>query len=90
MGAPALTDYERPWRYNHLITFRPGAAVFLISRFSASSPLFPRYMVRRANAREKLGMKEGLRKCIRPVGGEKSPGHDEIRRVPVLQNASAV
>jgi len=47
-------------------------------------------MVRRVNAREKFRMKKSLRKCIRPVGGELSPGHDEIRRVPVLQNASAV
>jgi hypothetical protein len=27
-------------------------------------------MVRRATAREKLWMKESLRQCIRPVGGE--------------------
>ena len=34
---------------------------------------------------------ESLRQCIRPVcGGFYSPGHDEIRRVPVLQNPSAV
>jgi hypothetical protein len=46
-------------------------------------------MVRRVNAREKFRMKKSLRKCIRPVGGELSPGHDEIRREPVLQNASA-
>ena len=38
-----------------------------------------------------LWMKESLRQCIRPVcGGFYSPGHDEIRRVPVLQNPSAV
>ena len=47
-------------------------------------------MVRRVNAREKFWMKKSLRKCIRPVSGEEPPGHDEIRRVPVLQNASAV
>ena len=41
-------------------------------------------MVRRVNAREKLRMKESLRQCIRPLGGEFSPGLDEIRRVPVL------
>jgi hypothetical protein len=41
-------------------------------------------MVRRLNAREKLRMKESLRQCIRPLGGEFSPGLDEIRRVPVL------
>jgi hypothetical protein len=40
-------------------------------------------MVRRVNAREKLRMKQSLRQCIRPLGGE-SPGLDEIRRVPVL------
>ena len=41
-------------------------------------------MVRRVNAREKFRMKESLRQCIRPLGGECSPGLDEIRRVPVL------
>jgi hypothetical protein len=41
-------------------------------------------MVRRVNAREKFRMKESLRQCIRPLGGEFSPGLDEIRRVPVL------
>ena len=41
-------------------------------------------MVRRVNAREKLRMKDSLRQCIRPLGGEFSPGLDEIRRVPVL------
>jgi len=41
-------------------------------------------MVRRMNAREKFRMKEGLRQCIRPLGGEFSPGLDEIRRLPVL------
>jgi hypothetical protein len=46
-------------------------------------------MIRRVNAREKFGMKEGLRQCIRPVGGEKSPGLDEIRRVPVLRKRTA-
>ena len=34
-------------------------------------------------------MKESLRQCIRPLGGEFSPGLDEIRRVPVLRNPSA-
>jgi hypothetical protein len=38
----------------------------------------------------KVEGEESLRQCIRPVGGELSPGHDEIRRVPVLQNASAL
>ncbi len=42
-------------------------------------------MIRRVNAREKFRMKEGLRQCIRPSGGECSPGLDEIRRVPVLR-----
>ena len=42
-------------------------------------------MVRRVNAREKFRMKESLRQCIRPLGGEFSPGLDEIRRVPVLR-----
>jgi hypothetical protein len=55
-----------------------------------SKSKFLKCMVRRVNAREKLVVKKSLRKCIRPVGGEQSPGHDEIRRVPVLQNASAV
>jgi hypothetical protein len=41
-------------------------------------------MVRRLTAREKFRMKESLRQCIRPLGGEFSPGLDEIRRVPVL------
>jgi hypothetical protein len=41
-------------------------------------------MVRRLTAREKLVDEESLRQCIRPVCGEVSPGHDEIRRVPVL------
>jgi hypothetical protein len=36
-------------------------------------------MVRRVNAREKFRMKESLRQCIRPLGGEFSPGLDEIR-----------
>jgi hypothetical protein len=36
------------------------------------------------NALEKFPMKESLRQCIRPSGGEFSPGLDEIRRVPVL------
>ena len=31
---------------------------------------FLKCMVRGVNAREKFGMKESLRKCIRPVGGE--------------------
>jgi hypothetical protein len=30
---------------------------------------FPKCMVRRATAREKFGMKESLRQCIRPVCG---------------------
>jgi hypothetical protein len=47
-------------------------------------------MVRRLTARKKFVDEESLRQCIRPVCGEVSPGHDEIRRVPVLQNASAV
>src|ERR1035438_215765 len=34
-------------------------------------------------------MKEGLRQCIRPLGGECSPGLDEIRRVPVLRIPTA-
>jgi hypothetical protein len=41
-------------------------------------------MVRRVNARGKFRMKESLRQCIRPLGGEFFPGLDEIRRVPVL------
>jgi hypothetical protein len=41
-------------------------------------------MVRRLTAREKLVDEESLRQCIRPVCGDVSPGHDEIRRVPVL------
>jgi chorismate mutase len=47
-------------------------------------------MVRRQNAREKLRVKESLHQCIRPLLEVESPGHDEIRRVPVLRNASAV
>jgi len=47
-------------------------------------------MVRRLTAREKLVDEESLRQCIRPVCGDVSPGHDEIRRVPVLRNPSAV
>ena len=39
-------------------------------------------MVRRLTAREKLVDEESLRQCIRPVCGDVSPGHDEIRRVP--------
>jgi hypothetical protein len=31
-------------------------------------------------------MKESLRQCIRPLGRDQSPGHDEIRRAPVLLN----
>src|SRR5882757_8797325 len=31
-------------------------------------------MVRRVNAKEKFRMKESLRQCIRPLGGEFSPG----------------
>jgi len=46
-------------------------------------------MIRRVNAREKFRMKEGLRQCIRPFGGECSPGLDGIRRVPVLRKRSA-
>jgi hypothetical protein len=38
-------------------------------------------MVRRPTAREKLMNEESLRQCIRPVFGDVSPGHDEIRRV---------
>ena len=51
---------------------------------SASSQEVCECMVRRMNAREKFRMKESLRQCIRPLGGEFSPGLDEIRRVPVL------
>src|SRR5664280_3849625 len=50
----------------------------------------PQCMVRRLTAREKLVDEESLRQCIRRVCGDVSPGHDEIRRIPVLQNASAV
>src|SRR5260370_35297123 len=32
----------------------------------------------------KVSNEESLRQCIRPLGGEFSPGLDEIRRVPVL------
>jgi hypothetical protein len=41
-------------------------------------------IVRRLTAREKCWDEESLRQCIRPLGGEFSPGLDEIRRVPVL------
>jgi hypothetical protein len=41
-------------------------------------------MVRRLTAREKFVEEESLRQCIRPVCGDVSPGHDEIRRAPVL------
>jgi hypothetical protein len=47
-------------------------------------------MVRRLTAREKLRVKKV---CVNVSGlfvEIVSPGHDEIRRVPVLQNASAV
>ena len=47
-------------------------------------------MVRRVNAREKFRMKESLRQCIRPLGGEFSPGLDEIRRVPVLRKRAGL
>ncbi len=56
-------------------------------KFDASRAGYPELaecMVRRVNAREKFRMKESLRQCIRPLGGEFSPGLDEIRRVPVL------
>jgi transposase len=39
-------------------------------------------MVRRPTAREKLRDEESLRQCIRPVCGDVSPGHDEIRQIP--------
>jgi len=35
-------------------------------------------------------MKESLRQCIRPLGGEFSPGLDEIRRVPVLRKRAGL
>ena len=73
---------------------RPVETAWVIGKFAGhrwpEASKFPICMVRRVNAREKFRTKESLRKCIRPVGGEQSPGHDEIRRVPVLQNASAV
>ena len=53
-------------------------------------PNLPNCMVRRVNAREKLRMKESLRQCMRPLGGEFSPGLDEIRRVPVLRKRAGL
>jgi hypothetical protein len=47
-------------------------------------------MVRRRTAREVLGEKTSLRQCIRPLGGDISPGHDEFRCVPVLTSRSVV
>ncbi len=50
----------------------------------------PQCMVRRLTARESWWMKKV---CVNVSGlfcGEVSPGHDEIRRVPVLRNPSAV
>ncbi len=38
-------------------------------------------MVRCVNSRGKLVVKKSLGKCLRPVGGEVSPGHDEMRHV---------
>jgi hypothetical protein len=34
--------------------------------------------------------KASLRQCIRPLGGDISPGHDEFRCVPVLASRSVV
>jgi hypothetical protein len=48
------------------------------------NPELAECMVRRVNAIEQFRMKKSLRQCIRPLGGEFSPGLDEIRRVPVL------
>jgi hypothetical protein len=36
------------------------------------------------------GEKTSLRQCIRPLGGDISPGHDEFRCVPVLTSRSVV
>jgi hypothetical protein len=33
---------------------------------------------------ELVGRRCSLRKCIRPLGGDVSPGHDDDPRVPVL------
>jgi hypothetical protein len=37
-----------------------------------------------------LSEKTSLRQCIRPLGGDISPGHDEFRCVPVLISRSVV
>jgi hypothetical protein len=59
-------------------------------RLQPVGPELAECMVRRVNAREKFRMKESLRQCIRPLGGEFSPGLDEIRRVPVLRKRAGL
>ena len=61
-----------------------GASKTVFRNYGSPPSELAECMVRRVNAREKLRMKESLRQCIRPLGGEFSPGLDEIRRVPVL------
>jgi hypothetical protein len=64
--------------------FHPNPASQRLAEFEVAQ-----CMIRRVNAREKFRMKEGLRQCMRPLGGECSPGLDEIRRVPVLRKRTA-
>ena len=47
-------------------------------------------MVRRLTAREIVGTTYSLRKCIRPLVGDFSPGHDDDPRVLVLINRSVM
>ena len=67
---------------------------YILGRFKLRHHRWPgelaQCMVRRVNAREKFRMKESLRQCIRPLGGEFSPGLDEIRRVPVLRKRAGL
>jgi hypothetical protein len=80
-GITKVLDRSRMTGNPETIPLWPQSRIPSIGKFEVE---VAECMVRRLTAREKCWDEESLRQCIRPLGGEFSPGLDEIRRVPVL------
>ena len=87
MVASSIESFVAGLRTKRKIVYLRGDTA---DEFLNSFRKLPICMVRRRTAREKFGGRKSASMYPAFLWRVVSPGHDEIRRVPVLRNASAM